>query len=113
MDNSKNSTNFKVTVITVVKNAGKVISGLFTSMRDFKTADVEFIVLDGLSSDNTVDLIKQNEGIIDTWLSEPDKGIYDAMNKAVKLARGKWLIFMGADDQLLEGFKDMIPQLKD
>jgi glycosyltransferase involved in cell wall biosynthesis len=113
MDNSKNSTNFKVTVITVVKNAGKVISGLFTSVRDFKTADVEFIVLDGLSSDNTVELIKQNEGIIDTWLSEPDKGIYDAMNKAVKLARGKWLIFMGADDQLLEGFKDMIPQLKD
>ncbi|MDB5009840.1 MAG: hypothetical protein JWQ06_629 [Mucilaginibacter sp.] len=105
--------NFKVTVITVVRNAEKVIQGLFDSVRNFKTNEVEFVVLDGLSEDNTVELIKKNEDIIDTWQSEPDKGIYDAMNKAVKLAKGEWLLFMGADDELLEGFKQILPVLKE
>jgi glycosyltransferase involved in cell wall biosynthesis len=105
--------NFKVTVITVVKNAEKVIPALFASVRQYKTAEVEFIVLDGVSTDGTVDLIKQNEDIVDAWLSEPDKGIYDAMNKAVKMARGQWLLFMGADDELLEGFGQIVPMLKD
>jgi len=113
MDNTLAPLNFKVTVITVVKNADKVIERLFNSVRNFKNEQVEFIVLDGVSTDNTVELIKQNEDIIDTWLSEPDAGIYDAMNKAVKLACGQWLIFLGADDELLEGFKQIIPLLKD
>jgi glycosyltransferase involved in cell wall biosynthesis len=104
---------FKVTVITVVMNAEKVIQQLFNSVRNFKTSEVEFVVLDGVSKDGTVGLIKQNEDIIDMWISESDKGIYDAMNKAVKIAQGQWLLFMGADDELLEGFKNIIPKLKD
>lgn len=113
MTDPRSSANFKVTVITVVKNAGKVIGGLFNSVRNFKSGEVEFIILDALSTDNTVELIKQNENIIDAWVSEADKGIYDAMNKAVKMARGEWLLFMGADDELLEGFTQMIAELKD
>ena len=112
MVNSTTS-NFKVTIITVVKNAGTVITSLFDSVRKFKTNEVEFIVLDGVSTDDTLSIIKQNSDIIDTWLSEPDKGIYDAMNKATLLARGNWLLFMGADDQLLDGFPEIIPLLKD
>ncbi len=112
MVNTTHPASFKVTIITVVKNAEKVIPVLFNSVRKFKTADVEFMVLDGSSTDDTVNLIKQNEDIIDIWLSEPDKGIYDAMNKAVKLAHGQWLIFLGADDEILEGFNDMIAALK-
>jgi len=104
---------FKVTVITVVMNAEKVIQQLFDSMRELKTDEVEFIVLDGVSKDGTVDLIRKNEDIIDAWTSEPDHGIYDAMNKAVKMARGQWLLFMGADDTLLKGFRNIIPRLKD
>ena len=104
---------YKVTVITVVRNAGSVIEGLFNSLRAFKTTGVEFIVLDGASTDNTVELIKKNTDIIESWISEPDKGIYDAMNKAVKMARGEWLIFMGADDQLLPEFTQMLSSLKE
>jgi len=104
---------FKVTIITVVRNGEKVIQALFDSVRKYKAADVEFLILDGASTDNTVDLIKQNETIIDSWISEPDKGIYDAMNKAAKMARGQWLLFMGADDELLEGFPQMVAALKD
>jgi glycosyltransferase involved in cell wall biosynthesis len=62
-------------IIIVVRNAEKVIQGLFNSIRNFKTNEVEFVVLGGLSEDNTVELIKKNEDIIDTWQSEPDKGI--------------------------------------
>lgn len=113
MTDLKGTDNFKVTVITVVRNGGAVIGALLSSMRKYKTDDVEFVVLDGASTDNTVDIITQNEDIIDTWASKPDKGIYDAMNNAVKMARGKWLLFMGADDLLLEGFAPMIPELKD
>ncbi|MEO8887419.1 MAG: glycosyltransferase [Mucilaginibacter sp.] len=108
-----NPLNFKVTIITVVKNADKVILRLFNSVRKCKTADVEFMVLDGLSTDGTIDLIKKNLDIIDIWKSEADTGIYDAMNKAVKMAHGKWLIFMGADDELLEGFEQIISLLSD
>ncbi len=112
MANPDKASTFNVTVITVVRNAEKVIQALFDSVRQFKTNEVEFIVLDGASTDKTVDLIKQNEDIIDAWISEPDKGIYDAMNKAVNIARGQYFLFMGADDQLLEGFPQIIPLLK-
>jgi glycosyltransferase involved in cell wall biosynthesis len=104
--------SFKVTIITVVRNAENLLPALFSSVRNVKTPDVEFIVLDGASTDGTVAVITQNTDIIDTWLSEPDKGIYDAMNKAVNMAKGQWLIFIGADDKLQEGFKQSIPLLK-
>lgn len=103
---------FKVSIITVTKNADKTIGTLFDSIRKFKTNNIEFIVLDGVSTDSTVELIKQNEDIIDLWQSEKDSGIYNAMNKAIGLAKGDWLIFMGADDELLEGFKLSISLLK-
>ena len=109
MDPSK---KLKVTIITVVKNGEKVIQRLFNSIREFKKPGVEFIVWDGLSTDNTVNIIRKNEGIIDKWLSVADLGIYDAMNKSVKLANGEWIIFIGADDELLQGFEQVIPLLK-
>lgn len=104
---------YKVSIITVTKNADKTIGLLFDSVRKFKTNQVEFIILDALSTDSTIDLIRENEDIIDFWKSEKDNGIYNAMNKATKLAKGEWLIFMGADDELLEGFTSSIPHLKD
>ena len=58
----------------------------------------EYIVVDGASTDDTLHVIKKHESIIDKWVSEPDEGIYDAMNKAVKMAKGEWVIFMNAGD---------------
>ena len=58
----------------------------------------EYIVVDGASTDDTLHVIKKHESIIDKWVSEPDEGIYDAMNKTVKMAKGEWVIFMNAGD---------------
>ena len=65
-------------------------------MQSFK--DYEYIIVDGDSKDKTLDVIKQNVQYITKWVSEPDNGIYDAMNKGIKMASGEWLIMMNAGD---------------
>ncbi|TZF86015.1 glycosyltransferase (plasmid) [Pedobacter sp. BS3] len=102
-----------LSIITVVRNAAKLLPQLISNISTYKTPQIEFIIIDGASTDNTVEIIAQNASVIDQWVSEPDKGIYDAMNKSVKIARGKWLYFIGADDFLKEGFAQMVPFLKD
>lgn len=62
----------------------------------------EIIVIDGGSKDHTVDIIEQHKDHIAYWISEKDKGIYDAMNKGIKASSGEWLYFLGSDDQLLD-----------
>lgn len=64
--------------------------------------------MDGASKDGTVDLIRQNEDIIDYWVSEPDGGIYDAWNKLLPKAAGTWLIFIGAGDILGDGWLETV-----
>jgi glycosyltransferase involved in cell wall biosynthesis len=59
---------------------------------------VEYIVVDGASTDGTLDIIRTYEDRIDYWMSEPDEGIYYAMNKGIDLATGEWLLFLGSDD---------------
>ena len=60
--------------------------------------NIEYIIIDGGSSDNTIDIIQRHENRIDYWISENDKGIYSAMNKGSKLAKGKWINFMNCGD---------------
>lgn len=60
---------------------------------------IEYVVIDGGSNDGTVALIQNNLNVIDKWISERDKGIYDAMNKGVALASGDFVIFMNAGDR--------------
>jgi glycosyltransferase involved in cell wall biosynthesis len=102
-----------VSVVCVTYNAAKTLPSLIKSISDHKTRSVEFIVVDGNSTDGTVDILKENEDVIDFWISKPDNGIYDAMNRAVNYIKGKWVIFLGADDLLLDGFNKMITLLKD
>jgi glycosyltransferase involved in cell wall biosynthesis len=61
---------------------------------------VEYIIIDGGSKDGTLEIIKKYEDYIDYWVSEPDNGIYDAMNKGIRLALGDYYVFLGSDDKL-------------
>lgn len=102
----------KVTVVCVTFNAAATLPVLLKSFEQYKTSDTELIIIDGNSTDDTLDVVKQNEALIDFWISEPDKGIYEAMNKSVTYIKGQWVVFMGADDELAEGFADMVNVLK-
>jgi glycosyltransferase involved in cell wall biosynthesis len=105
--------SYQVTIITVVKNGEATLQELIDSIQKQKTPEIEFIVWDGQSTDGTLDILKQNSNTVDQYVSLPDSGIYDAMNKAIKLAKGKFIHFMGADDILLDGFQKIVPYLQD
>lgn len=92
-----------VTVITAVLNAAGTIKGCIESVLSQDYPNLEHIVLDGGSSDGTVDILRQYDDRIALWKSEPDRGIYDAWNKCLIEARGEWICFLGADDELLPG----------
>lgn len=89
----------KITVITVCYNAADVIEPTILSVICQDYGDVEYIVIDGASTDGTVDIISSYSGNISRWISEPDKGIYHAMNKGISLASGDYVIFMNAGDR--------------
>jgi glycosyltransferase involved in cell wall biosynthesis len=88
-----------ISVVTATFNDAADLMLTVESMRGLAYLNVEWIVVDGGSSDGTVDFIRQNEDVIGYWLSEPDKGIYDAWNKGVSRARGEWIAFLGAGDR--------------
>ena len=87
-----------ISIITVSYNAVKSIERTILSVINQKYANFEYIIIDGGSTDGTIDIIKKYQNNINLWISEPDKGIYDAMNKGIEKARGKWLNFMNAGD---------------
>jgi glycosyltransferase involved in cell wall biosynthesis len=103
----------KVSIVCVTFNAAKTLPELLKSISNYKTAETELIIIDGNSTDDTLQIINKNEEIIDFWISEPDSGIYDAMNKSMQYITGQWVIFLGADDLLTEGFAEMVNELKD
>jgi len=94
-----------ISIITVVRNAETVIESCLLSIIEQLEEDTELIIIDGCSTDRTVELIKKYQRHIKYWISEPDKGVYDAMNKGTKVARGRWIYFLGSDDVLLDGFR--------
>jgi glycosyltransferase involved in cell wall biosynthesis len=102
-----------VSVITVTYNADKFIKNCIESLSTQSYPHIEHIILDGGSSDCTVEILSTLNQHIVYWRSEPDEGIYHAMNKAVKYAKGEWVLFLGADDTLLPGFSDLAYLLKD
>lgn len=92
----------KVSVITVVWNDVKGLERTIQSVIEQTYENVEFIIIDGGSTDGTVDVIKKYEEHIDYWISEKDNGIYDAMNKGISLATGVWVNFMNAGDKFVD-----------
>jgi len=91
-----------ITVITVVFNGAKFIEETILSVINQTYKNVEYIVIDGGSSDGTIDIIKNYTDKLTFWISEPDKGIYDAMNKGIKVANGEWFNFLNAGDRFIE-----------
>jgi glycosyltransferase involved in cell wall biosynthesis len=92
-----------ITVITAVFNGGKALEQSILSVINQSYDNIEYIIIDGDSTDETLDIIRRYEHAIDYWVSEPDGGIYDAWNKGIRLATGDWIAFMGADDIYLAG----------
>lgn len=88
----------KVSVITVVRNNADTIEEAIHSVATQDYQNIEHIIVDGCSTDGTADVIKRNLGTVATYISEPDKGIYDAMNKGIRLATGDVIGFLNADD---------------
>jgi glycosyltransferase involved in cell wall biosynthesis len=87
-----------VSVITVVYNDLKGIEKTITSVLEQKYEDYEYIIIDGGSTDGTLDIVKKYQNRIDLWISESDRGIYDAMNKGVEKASGSYVYFLNSGD---------------
>lgn len=87
-----------VSVITIVYNGEKDVERTIYSVINQTYRNIEYIIVDGGSKDSTVDIIRSHENHIIKWISESDKGIYDAMNKGIKMASGEWLVMMNAGD---------------
>lgn len=89
-----------ITIITVSFNAGKTIERTIQSVLSQTYGYIEFIIVDGASNDNTMAIINKYKEKISKIISEKDNGLYDAMNKGLKLASGDYLLFLNADDTL-------------
>ncbi|MBB5057281.1 hypothetical protein HDF16_001966 [Granulicella aggregans] len=92
-----------VTVVTAVFNGQSCLAGCLESVLAQDYPRIEHIIMDGGSTDGTLDILHRYNDRIALWKSEPDKGVYDAWNKALNLARGEWICFLGADDLYLPG----------
>ena len=87
-----------ISVVTICYNAKNDLEKTILSVLSQTYQDIEYIIIDGGSTDGTVDIIHKYSERLFYWISEPDKGIYDAMNKGMDRATGSWIIFMNAGD---------------
>lgn len=88
----------KVSIITVVYNGAEFIRDCIESILSQTYPDIEYIIVDGKSTDGTVDIVQSYGSRIARFISEPDKGLYDAMNKGIRLATGEVIGLLNADD---------------
>jgi len=87
-----------ISIITVVLNNKKFLQQSINSVLNQSYKNYELIIIDGKSTDGTLDILKKKNSKIDYWISEKDKGIYDAMNKGIKLSRGSIISVLNSDD---------------
>ena len=86
-------------IITVCKNSESTIEGALSSVASQTCRDFEHIIIDGASTDKTLDIVKKYN--VSTIISEPDNGLYDAMNKGIRAAQGDYLFFLNSDDRFI------------
>lgn len=87
-----------ISIVIAVFNGAKTLQQCIDSVSQQTYLNKELIIIDGGSNDGTLELLKENEQHINYWISEPDKGIYNAWNKALEQVKGEWVCFLGADD---------------
>ena len=91
----------KISLITVTFNSGKTLRDTIQSVLSQSYKDIEYIIVDGLSNDHTIDIVKEFEPFFEgrlKWISEKDSGLYDAMNKGIKMASGDIIGIINSDD---------------
>lgn len=91
-----------LSIVTVTYNDADNLRLTIDSVRKIKSNKIEFIVIDGGSKDDTIEIAKLNDNVIDQFVSEPDKGTFDAMNKGIAKATGKWVLFINAGDLIYD-----------
>ncbi len=87
----------KISIVTVTRNAAPLLKHTMENVAKQTYPDLEYLVIDGASDDESIDIVS-NSSVVNKWVSEPDKGIYDAMNKGARLSSGEWILFMNAGD---------------
>lgn len=87
-----------VSIVTIVYNGEKFLQQTIDSVHKQTYDNIEYILVDGGSTDGTLDIIKENEKKISNWISEPDEGVYDAMNKGIKMSTGEIVGIINSDD---------------
>mgnify|MGYP003145456491 CR=1 FL=1 len=105
------SANPLISIITVTYNSEKYIEDVILSLKAQKYTNIEWIVVDGNSTDHTVDIIKQNMDIVSLLLCEPDEGMYDALNKGFEKARGEIGFWLNSDDIIFPWTCEVIASL--
>lgn len=90
----------KISVITATFNAQRPLPGLIDTLAAQRGTDFEWIVIDGASTDGTLDILKGAGALVTRLISEPDFGIYHALNKGLRIATGEYYLVLGADDRL-------------
>lgn len=93
----------RVSIVTVARNAGATLERTIRAVQGQQLPSIEHVVIDGASTDHSIELLKSCLRAGDFWISEPDRGIADAFNKGVALARGEYIQFLNADDWLSDG----------
>ena len=88
----------RVSIITAVYNAAPTLEECLLSVRSQSYRDVEHIVIDGGSTDGSVEILQRHSSLLAYWVSEPDSGVFDAWNKGLSMATGEWIAFLGAED---------------
>lgn len=100
-----------ISIIIVTYNAANYLQNAIDSVVNQTYKNIELIIIDGQSTDETVEIINKNKNKITFWKSEKDNGIYDAMNKAIKYCKGDFYLFLGADDILYNTLHEIVPSI--
>ncbi|WP_162846991.1 glycosyltransferase family 2 protein [Mucilaginibacter gracilis] len=89
-----------ISIITATYNSGKVLENYLLSIKNQTYKNIELIVVDGASTDNTIEIVKKYHDVVNKWISEKDSGVYEAWNRGLALAQGEWIAFVGSDDEV-------------